>query len=272
VSDSESLSDSESFSGSESSPGFVAEDTKVKWSKSTDVDIFKTVYVNDKGEITVESSDGDKVIAPGTGSDYSFSLKNNGNISLDYTMTLDSVFQLSDVELPLEVRLRKGDSEYVIGSENTWVKPEKLSEVYETGTLDVNHYEEYTLEWQWPFTAEDETQQENADAIDTFLGNEAVTQDVNFTLSIITQAEETPGAVPVDQDEIEANARLDGEEIKSNVDSSKNNTSTRESTGTKSTAKTGDNTPIQLYLVMTVISGAALIILIVTTRRRRNRS
>jgi archaellum component FlaG (FlaF/FlaG flagellin family) len=261
---------------SEGSPDIDVEDTQVQWSTNTEVNLFKTAYVNDQGEVTVESANGEKVIAPGTGSDYTFYLKNTGNISLDYTLTMDSAFQMSSVQLPLEVRLRRGDSDYVAGSADVWVKPEKLSEVYETGTLEVNNYVEYTLEWQWPFTEEDEALQLQADISDTTFGNVTVKQDVDFKLQINTQAEVTPGAVPevnTLMTELEAQRETDvlTDEI---LPEGQTGEAQRESEteGIQITVKTGDDTPVLLYLLLSAVSGAILILLIFAARRRRRRS
>ena len=67
-------------------PEFTACDDKVVWENETDIEIFKSEYVNGHNEITVLSSDGNGIIAPGTENSYTFNLKNNGNIAIDYTM------------------------------------------------------------------------------------------------------------------------------------------------------------------------------------------
>jgi LPXTG-motif cell wall-anchored protein len=269
----------------EGSPDFTVEDSKTQWSTDTEVDIFKTTYVNEDGEVTVESSDGEKVIAPGTESDYTFFLKNTGNISLDYTLTLGSEFQAEDMQLPLEVRLRRGDSEYVAGSEEAWIKPEQLSEVYETGTLDVNRYAEYTLEWRWPFTDEDETLQAKTDENDTALGDASVMQDVDFKLQIMTQSEVTPNALPIldpSKTEVEVTPGAyspliteapEKSDVTAEPSDKDGQTGTGQSAsgtqGVQSGVKTGDDTPVLMYLILGACSGVGLIILILVVRRRR---
>lgn len=183
-------------------PDMLTYDEKVQWQVNTDVDLFKTAYANDNGEITVKSLHGDKIIAPGTSHEYEFSLKNTGNISLDYTMRLDSVFTLLKHDLPMQVRIHSGDR-WIFGGENSWADPGSLSEIIESGTVDVNECVIYTFEWQWPFEADAEDARILSDLIDTAIAEAAVNQDVTFQLSIETQSQATPGAVPVSGSGIE---------------------------------------------------------------------
>lgn len=183
-------------------PDMLTSDENAQWQVNTDVDLFKTAYANDKGEITAKSLKDDKIIAPGTSNEYEFFVKNTGNISLDYTMLLDSVFTLSNHDLPMQVRLRSGDR-WILGSENSWVYSESLSGIIETGTVDVNKYVVYTFEWQWPFEDGIDDALILNDLNDTIIADAAVNQDVTFKLSIETQSVATPGAVPVNGNGIE---------------------------------------------------------------------
>lgn len=180
----------------EENPELVAEDDQVRWKVDTIVDLFKASYANALGKVTVESANGGKVIAPGTANSYEFSLKNTGNISLDYTMHLGSVFTLSNQALPVQVRLRSGDR-WILGGENAWVQPDTLTGVAETATMVVNQYATYTFEWQWPYESGADDARLLGDLNDTLIGNAAVEQDVEFQLKIMVQSMVTPGAVPV---------------------------------------------------------------------------
>jgi len=180
----------------EEDPGIEASDDKVKWEANTSVDLFKNTYSNDSGEITVISDDEEKVIAPGTTNDYEFSLKNIGNVSLDYTMSLDSAFSLVDRELPIEVRLRCGDR-WLVGGDDEWAEASAIDGLVDEGTIGVNKYVNYTLEWQWPYEYGENEAKILNDLNDTIIGNETVSSDVNFELKISTNVEVTDGAVPV---------------------------------------------------------------------------
>lgn len=183
-------------------PDMLTYDEKAQWQIDTDVDLFKTAYANSNGAITAQSLKGDKIIAPGTSHEYEFSLKNTGNISLDYTMRLDSVFTLLNRDLPIRVRLHSGDR-WILGGENSWVEPEELHEIIESGTVDVNKNVIYTFEWQWPFENDKYANLILNDINDTVIADAAVNQDVTFKLSIKTQSEVTPGAVPVNGNGVE---------------------------------------------------------------------
>lgn len=183
-------------------PDMLTYDENAQWQTTTDVDLFKDAYANSNGEITVKSLQGDKIIAPGTSHEYEFSLKNTGNISLDYTMRLSSMFALLNRDLPMQVRLRCGDR-WILGDENSWADPGNRSEIVESGTLDVNEYLTYTFEWQWPFESDTEDARILNDLIDTVIADASVNQDVTFKLSIETQSVATPGAVPVNGNGVE---------------------------------------------------------------------
>ncbi len=186
----------------EQEPDMLTYDENTRWQINTDIDLFKTAYANDNGEITVTSLKGDKLIAPGTSNEYEFSIKNTGNISLDYTMLLDSVFTLLDHDLPMHVRLRSGDR-WILGSESSWVYYKSLSEIIESGTVDVNESVIYTFEWRWPFENDVDNDSVLNDLNDTAIADAAVNQDVTFKLSIETASVVTPDAVPVNGNGIE---------------------------------------------------------------------
>ena len=163
------------------------------------MDLFKTAYLDPSGKlITVESDDGVKVIAPGTSNDYHFSLKNTGNVSLDYTLNLEGIFELSDRKLPFEVRLKK-DNEWVVGADDVWSSVYELNDTVEKGTLPVGKYVGYTLEWQWPYESGEDDVLFLNDINDTAIGDASAEMDVDFRLFINVAAEATPQAVAMDE-------------------------------------------------------------------------
>lgn len=162
-------------------PSFEASDDKVKWGKETEVEIFKISY-NETGDVTVDGVD-DKVFAPGTGNTYNFSLKNTGNVTLDYTLSAEVKFSHSDITLPISVRMNQFDGEYLVGSKTAYEPAAKLNGVSDKGTLTAGKYANYALEWQWPFESE------TGDEFDTELGNRAVDEDITMTVILRTAAE-----------------------------------------------------------------------------------
>lgn len=162
------------------SPGFEASDENTVWSGETNVEIFRISYDNETGETTVRSLDGDKVLAPGVGSSYSFELENTGNVSLDYTMEMDAWFSDTEYPIPVFVRVCDANDRWLLGSEGEMVEVLRLAEVKESGTLAAGFVRGYTLEWEWPFELDD--------VYDTMLGNLAVEEDITLTIQIRTTA------------------------------------------------------------------------------------
>jgi hypothetical protein len=165
-------------------PDFEASDNKIEWSTYTQVEIFHVSYVNGEQVITVNSGNGDKVIAPGTENSYTFKLKNTGNVALDYTVEVDAYFTPADIEIPITGRLNRYDGTWVIGGKDEYAKVPVLDTAEDNATLGAGKYTYYTLDWRWPFES-------GNDALDTMLGNLAADQDLTFTIVIKTTATES---------------------------------------------------------------------------------
>lgn len=165
-------------------PGFAVEDGKGVWSTDTQVEIFRVSYVNGQHVVTVQSADGDKVIAPGTENSYTFKLKNTGDVALDYTVEIDATFTPGDITIPIVARISRYDGKWVLGDEGAFDSVSALDAAEDADSLKAGNYTYYTLEWSWPFESGD-------DRLDTLLGNLAGEQDLVFTISIITTATES---------------------------------------------------------------------------------
>lgn len=163
-------------------PGFQVEDDKVIWSNNTQVDIFHISYKNGEQQITVNSNDGDKLIAPGTSNSYVFKLSNTGNVALDYEVTVEAFFSPAEVTIPVTARLSRYDGEWIVGDNENFADIPTLDGAQDSATLGAGRYTYYTLDWQWPFESGD-------DEYDTMLGNRAVDEDLTFTIVINTRAE-----------------------------------------------------------------------------------
>ena len=135
-------------------PGFEAGDDKTVWDTNTQVEIFKVSYVNGEQVITVNSDNGDKVIAPGTENSYTFKLKNTGNVTLDYTVEVDAYFTPGDIEIPIISRLNRYDGKWVVGGKDEYVKVSVLDTAEDKAKLRAGRYTYYTLDWIWPLKAE----------------------------------------------------------------------------------------------------------------------
>ena len=162
-------------------PGFEASDDKVVWKTNTQVEIFRVSYENGEQVVTVNSDNKDKVIAPGTENSYTFKLKNTGNVALDYTVEVDAYFTPADVVIPVTGRINRYDGKWLAGDNDNFAEVSVLNNAADNATLGAGNYTYYTLDWVWPFERGD-------DEYDTFLGNLATEQDLEFTIVIKTTA------------------------------------------------------------------------------------
>ena len=162
------------------------------WETKTDIDLFKSSYVSGTGKTTVASANGDKLIAPGTSNLYRFALKNTGNIVLHYTLALSGMDELTNKNIPMQVRLSHGD-EWLVGSSDSFGAVADLANVAKVSNLAPGKTDVYILEWCWPFDG-------GNDAGDVLLGSVSVSTDTAFSMTISTTAEEIPGAVAIDAD------------------------------------------------------------------------
>ncbi len=159
---------------------FRITDANTVWQGNTNVEIFKISYQNGEEKITVDGGT-DKVIAPGTSNQYSFTLDNSGEFALDYTMTIKAWFGNDEYAIPVTARLRVADGGYAVGSEDSYEDVLALNRVMCETTLGAGRQHTYVLDWQWAF--------EGDDVYDTFLGNLAAAgEEVSLTIAIETVA------------------------------------------------------------------------------------
>ncbi len=158
------------------------------WESGKEVTIFKAYYVNGKGETTVVSQDGTKLIAPGTQSTYKFTMYNNGNMAVVYEIDLDFELKIGDkiqneFVFPLKARLSTENGYYLIGDETEWVNVADATLSKHVSVLGARSYETFVLELLWEFDG-------GNDALDTMYGDTAAEKGVTLTLGINTYAEE----------------------------------------------------------------------------------
>lgn len=143
--------------------------------------IFAVEYKNASGEVTIKGQDGEKVVAPGTESEYTLNLRNSDDIVLDYSFT-PSLKCSSGDKLPILIRILDSNRNYVLGDETTWISLDQIGDSECKGTLMPNETTEYVFQWQWPFESGD-------DSHDTFLGSSSAENDVSVDLSFSLRAE-----------------------------------------------------------------------------------
>ena len=167
---------------SDSKSAFEVSDDAGVWTTNTPVEIFYFTYRNGEGQVTVNSENTENVIAPGTENSYTFKLKNSGDTALDYTVTLEAYYTPGGINIPITARLSRYDGKWLVGDKNTYENALNLHETTDSDTLGAGKYTYYTLDWVWPFES-------GLDEQDTWLGNEAVKEDLTFTIVIKTVAE-----------------------------------------------------------------------------------
>lgn len=173
--------DKEEGDKKEKKASFQVTDGNAVWETETQIAIFDVNYEGEGQKITVQSSGGDKVIAPGTTQSYTFKVKNTGEVALDYLVDIDAYVTPEDTKIPVDSRLVRYDGEWIVGGNEKYVEIEMLDKAEDSGTLSAGKYGYYTLDWVWNFESGD-------DEYDTLLGNEAVQENLTFTIEIHTVA------------------------------------------------------------------------------------
>lgn len=182
-------------------PGVTFGDDKQLWNGEAGIDIFEINNKNGEGKITVMSGNGDKVIAPGTSGYYKFNFKNIGNIAIDYNCNIKVSFETENFDFPLEdlpikVKLRDYQGNYIMGSENTWNSIDALKDYSDFKTIGKNSYVYYELEWCWLFDS-------GNNELDTYLGNMSATSSVRLVIDLSATAVQSnildaEGGIPLD--------------------------------------------------------------------------
>lgn len=172
-------------------PGIEMGDDKGGWQNQDTLDVFKAEYNSALGEAVISSNTGDAIFAPGASVSYSFKIKNNGNVAMDYNVLIDFAFLKNNADFgmensPLQVRLFKKDGGvYIVGDKDSFVSVSELGEYYDSGVLGINCYNEYDLEIFWLF-------ENGNDQHDTWLASLSADENVHFALDISTHAEQNP--------------------------------------------------------------------------------
>ncbi len=171
-----------------------AYDKNTVWHGETDVEIFRISYDNNGDLVyTVNSSNGDKLIAPGTQNTYEFTLHNTGDAALDYTLEVESYFVGKGVDgeplwIPVLARMSDYTGAWMVGSASEWPEVMELNTVRRSGVIGAGKIWDYRLEWMWPFERTDGDGLGANDAFDTALGNLAVDEDLELHIIIRTTA------------------------------------------------------------------------------------
>ncbi len=181
-------------------PSFeVGDDTKQEWNTYEAIELFKTEYSNEKGEVTVKSANGNAVIAPGTENSYKFYIRNTGKVPLDYEINLTATLKLNGLwesleHFPICVRVSDQDGNYLLGSQHKWIPVEEAQDtkLVSKGLLSKQSYYAYLIEWKWDYES-------GNDAFDTAIGSLSAKNYVSVAFDVETKAMQSTGAAGGEQ-------------------------------------------------------------------------
>lgn len=164
------------------SGGATIFDTDQTWTTYTQLNIFEHGDTTVQGDGTGTAS---HVIAPGTSNDYIFSLQNDRDYNIKYTVQISGGND-SDYALPVSVQIL--DSEGNILTD--WVSIGMLNNISTEGNLKQNSDKQYIIRWQWAY----EHGTESTDLYDTFLGDKAVGEELacHINIKVISEYDYTP--------------------------------------------------------------------------------
>lgn len=156
------------------------------------MDLFDAAYVNASGQTVVASSDGEKVVAPGTSGSYDFAVRNSGGTKATYKVWAETEQSGTTIAIPLELTLANGST--------------ACDNLADSGELAPGKSAVYRIAWTWPF--EDAAEQDaaangttasdanadaatltTADARDTALGDIAATRRASYKVTLHMTAE-----------------------------------------------------------------------------------
>ena len=171
--------------GFKKNPSAIVYDDDRVWTTNSKFEVFSISDENGEKKITVQSSNEDKVIAPGTEFSYVFKIKNTGNVALDNEVQVNAYITPDDVIIPITGRLSRYDGKWIAGDREDYAEVDELDLAADVTTIGAGKYAYYVLDWKWPFESGD-------DELDTMLGDMSITQEITFTLEVTTYSVESP--------------------------------------------------------------------------------
>ena len=152
-------------------------------------ELFRIQYENDKGEITVQGANADKVVAPGTEVDYDIRLRNEDEVIVDFVMTPEVTF-LTDSEVPVKFKIVDAYGNYILGSASQWATATDMNNLVHKGSIHPGEVSTYHISWQWAFEVSDVH-----DTYDTFLGGQVGENTPGIRVAIRTESSANPTPV-----------------------------------------------------------------------------
>lgn len=146
----------------------------LKTNSDAQIHLFSVYYRNADGEVIIQSKNEDKIVAPGSEASYVIRLRNNDEFAIDYMIDPHIATVGTRESIPMLVRMRDANGNYVLGTADEWVPISQLKRFTYAGTLLKTEATEFVFEWMWPYES-------GNDELDTSLGSGA--SDVGIELS-----------------------------------------------------------------------------------------
>lgn len=213
-----------------SSPSFFVSDDKRVWGNNTDIDIFRASYANGSGKIIASGKNGDKIIAPGTSNTYLFHLTNDGNVAINYEMNVFASLSDNLKSYTVPVKVRLSDET------GAWLCGnadtwEDFTDLNGVNKKAVLGADSYSACYlEWEWPFDSDDS-----SFDTLLGNLASNEELVLTVNIDITAEYSPD--PDSQGGM---------------------------------LQTGNNTHMELWILLMILSFAVLTVTLVISRRKRS--
>ena len=254
---------------------FKVSDNQNVWSTDTTIELFEVSYRNDNGQITVQSADKNKVIAPGTGGSYTFSLNNSSDLNSNYQVWLEADLSTGASGIPIEFRMSGSDG--WTDGKGEWLTADELNKITARKNLYSGKSTEYTLYWRWAF-------ERGEDSVDTAYGNMQagtgnttentnVSQSISYKVTLHTLA--TEGLIGEDTDtpsDSSNNTDQNGNNSYNtrNGQTAADNGAADSATG-RTPVKTADTTDISFWIRLLAAAGiVAASVLCLRNRRKVN--
>lgn len=150
------------------------------------IELFRIQYENELGEITVQGTNGENVVAPGTTVNYDIRLRNNDEEIIDFLMNPTVEFLTEDI-VPVEFKIIDDYGNYILGSDTQWVGADGMNALFHKGSIHPGEVFTYHVTWQWVFEVGAEQ-----DEYDTYLGNQDGEILPGLSVGVTTQASPNP--------------------------------------------------------------------------------
>lgn len=213
--------------------------TSVRPDGSAELSFFETPHSN------VSADNAESILAPGTGKDSIIRLKNDARQTITYTAILYSLSTspLLDIGSQLSGEGFSDTSDYTLPGS---VKPGSVIRAV-SGKLDGKKMQDFTINWFWNY--EDASDVSERDRLDTYLGSKAAGGDADeVTLGFYLLVSDTGGGSSGSDDKDGSDGG--NEPIRPSV-------------------RTGDDSMIEGYVVLMLISGGLCIFLAVRRRKEQ---